>query len=367
MAAEDGRAGAGVSRALFESPYRFDFYQAVRLLEYRRRERVGGAPGPVGSVGHDQADHELVHFRTQVSLSFPPGAISELRDPPGRGGDRSKPSPPEMTVSFFGLTGPNGVLPRHYTELLVQRVRQKDSSLRDFLDLFNHRLISLFCRAWEKYRLPIGYERSQLDDPTRQPDTVTRGLFSLVGLGTAGLRGRLEVDDEAFVFFGGHFAHWPRSALALECALDDYLEMPVRVQQCQGQWLALEPGDQALMPGALAPQGRNNQLGVNLVVGARVWEVQSKFRLRLGPLSWRQFLSLMPNGHALRPLCQFTRTYVGMELDFDVQPALHPHEVHGSQLSPDPDDGPYLGWNTWMPSETRDQPVDDAVFLLEDV
>ena len=151
-----------------------------------------------------------------------------------------------MVVTFLGLTGPSGVLPRHYTELLLQRIREKDFSLRDFLDLFNHRLISLFYRAWEKYRLPIGYERSQLDDPDEQPDPVTRGLYCLVGLGTAGLRGRLDVDDEAFLYYSGHFAHFPRSASALECLLADYLEMPVRVQQCQGQWLALEPDDQAL-------------------------------------------------------------------------------------------------------------------------
>src|SRR5262249_22056591 len=105
----------------------------------------------------------------------------------------------------------------------------------------------------------------------------------------------------------------------------------------------------------------------DLVVGARVWDVQSKFRLRIGPLSWRQFRALMPNGKALRPLCQFTRTYVGLELDFDVQPVLLPNEVPPCQLIPDPDDGPYLGWNTWMPSETRDRAVDDAVFLLENV
>jgi type VI secretion system protein ImpH len=367
MASEDGRERAGVNRALFEAPYRFDFFQAVRLLEYRNRERRGREPGTgPASVGQDEPGGEIVRFRAQASLSFPPGSIGDLREPAVRG-DASKPSPPEMTVTFFGLTGPNGVLPRHYTELLLQRVRQKDSALRDFLDTFNHRLISLFYRAWEKYRLPIGYERSQLDDPARQPDLVTRGLYCLVGLGTHGLRGRLEVDDEAFVHYGGHFAHFPRSALALECTLEDYFEVPVRVQQCQGQWLVLEPDDRAYMPEAAHPQGRNNQLGINMIVGARVWDVQSKFRLRIGPLSWRQFRSLMPNGDALRPFCQLARSYAGSGLDFDVQTVLHPHEVRDPRLTADLDDGPYLGWNTWMPSPTRELPVDDAIFVLEDV
>src|SRR5262249_16632242 len=109
----------------------------------------------------------------------------------------------------------------------------------------------------------------------------------LVGLGTAGLRGRLDVDDNIFLYYSGHFSHFPRSAIALESLLADHLDMPVRVLQCQGQWLRLDPDDQAFMPSARDPGGRNNQLGVNFVVGERTWEVQSKFRLRIGPLTWR--------------------------------------------------------------------------------
>src|SRR5262249_5064658 len=201
------------------------------------------------------------------------------------------PRPPEMVVTFMGLTGPAGVLPRHYTELLLQQIRERDYSLRDFLDLFNHRLISLFYRAWEKYRWPIAYERSQLDLHLKEPDLATQGLYCLTGLGTAGLRGRLDTDDEVFLYYGGHFAHFPRSALALESLLGDHLEMPVEVRQCQGQWLHLEKEDQAAMPSLSEPEGRNNQLGVNLIVGERIWDVQSKFRLRIGPVSWREFRS----------------------------------------------------------------------------
>src|SRR6516165_8167502 len=105
MASADGREPASVSRTLWESPYQFDFYQAVRVLEYRRRERLGDEPAPVGAVGHDDADGELIRFRAQVSLSFPAAAISELRHPAGAGGDVDAPSPPEMTVTFLGLTG----------------------------------------------------------------------------------------------------------------------------------------------------------------------------------------------------------------------------------------------------------------------
>jgi type VI secretion system protein ImpH len=372
MGSADGGESAGLSRELLEEAYRFEFFQAVRLLEHARREREGRSreAGFEGhGVGRDtRPASEAVRFRALPSLSFPAGAVNEVRIARTRTGGREESHSPEMLVNFLGLTGPNGVLPRHYTETLLQRIRDKDDSLRDFLDLFNHRLISLFYRAWEKYCLPVTYERSQLDDPGGDPDPVTRGIFGFDGLGTNGLRNRLEVHDEVFLHYSGHFAHFPRSAIALECLLADHLEMPVAVLQCQGQWLKLELDDQATMPSRAEPNGRNNRLGVNLVVGDRVWDVQSKFRLRLGPLSWLQFRSLMPNGRALRPLCQMTRFYAGPTLDFDIQPTLIPREVPPCELTGDPDNGPYLGWNAWMPRLSPPPDcLDDAVFQIETI
>jgi type VI secretion system protein ImpH len=176
----------------------------------------------------------------------------------------------------------------------------------------------------------------------------------------------MAVDYEVFLHYSGHFSHFPRSALALECLLADHLEMPVAVLQCQGQWLKLEPDDQAAMPSSTEPNGRNNRLGINLVVGERVWDVQSKFRLRLGPLRWSQFRTLMPNGHALRPLCQITRFYAGPTFDFDIQPTLIPQDVPACQLTADPEKGPYLGWNTWMPRLSPPPAcISDAIFQID--
>lgn len=366
MAAEDGREGAGLSRELFRAPYRFDFFQAVRLIERWYDERSRRDPRwRREPVGLDQPLREVVRFRALPSLGFPAGEISQIREPPeGPGAEPGSP-PPEMVVAFLGLIGPSGVLPRHYTELVLRRIRDKDFALRDFLDLFHHRLISLFFRAWEKYRLPFAYERSQLDPSGRRPDLATRGLYSLVGMGTGGLRGRLDFDDEAFVYFGGHFSHFPRSASALEGLLGEYFEVPIVVQELQGQWLYLDRDDRALMPGPGLLDGRNNQLGVSLVVGERVWDIQCKFRLRIGPLDYPEFRALMPNGDALRPLCQMTRSFVGPELDFDVQLLLRPGQVPRCQLNPEEGQGPYLGWNSWLHTRPFTHDVDDASFSLE--
>jgi type VI secretion system protein ImpH len=267
-----------------------------------------------------------------------------------------------MSVSFLGLAGPLGTLPPHYTNLLLRRLRARDLALRDFLDLFNHRAVSLFFRAWEKYRLPVAYERSRLDRRAKEMDSGTRALYCLVGLGTDHLRGRLDANDETFMFYGGHFAHFPRSAVSLEAVLGDYFEMPVRVQQAQGQWLTLDADDRSQLPGLGQPCGRHCQLGEDLIVGERVWDVQSKFRLRVGPLRYARFRWFMPNGDGLRSLCQLTRAYVGLELDFDVQVVLQAAEVPACRLTSDSAEGSYLGWNTWVRSDPCGQDAEDAVF-----
>jgi type VI secretion system protein ImpH len=371
MAAADRRENPGLSGRLFREPYRFDFFQAVRLLERLAGRRAETEPGtPHQPVGRDRpADQEVVRFRALPALSFPAGTVSQIALPAAgpHAADNGRPARPEMVVAFLGLTGPQGVLPQHYTSMLLQRVRLKDFALRDFLDLFNHRLISLFYRAWEKYRLPFAYERSRLDPVGRDEDLATRGLYALVGLGTAGLRGRLDIDDQAFLFYAGHFAHQPRSAVALEGILEDYFEMPTRVRQLQGQWLYLQADEQAALPDAARPEGLHNRLGVGVVVGNRVWDVQGKFRVRLGPLGYAQFLRLMPNGDGLRPLCQLTRVYVGGELDFDVQTVLKPKEVPWCRLRTQGADRPHLGWNTWARSRQFKREVDDAVFTLPGV
>lgn len=365
MDAASGRASVALTEQLLREGNRFDFFQAVRLLDQWARDRAEtGSASRRQPVGQDRSpDQEVVRFRVLPSLGFPAGPVHQIRALPQPGQPASNDLPPlEMIVTFLGLTGPNSVLPRHYTSLLIQRIRDRDHAARDFLDLFHHRLISLFFRTWEKYRLAFAYERTRGTPEADDVDRCSNVLYCLAGLGTAHLRGRQKIDDEAFLFYSGHFAHAPRSAVALEWLLSDYFDRTVTVRQFQGQWLYLDPDDRSLMPSADYPQGRNNQLGANMVVGERVWDVQSKFRLRIGPLTYDQFRSFMPNGDALRPLVQMTRSYVGPQFDFDVQPVLLPKAVPWCRLGSADGGGAFLGWNTWVRCNEFEHDVDSAVF-----
>ncbi len=362
-----GRNRAPLSESLFAEGYRFDFFQAVRVLDAMAREASAPTPpDPLEPVGGDRAaQHEAVRFRAVASHAFPAGAVADIR--PSRG-DASLPSaaaPPEMTVAFFGLTGPHGVLPQHYTTLLIDRIRSKDFTLRDFLDLFNHRSVSLFYRAWEKYRFAIGYERRRRCGSAAKDDLFTWCLYCLLGLGSGALRGRVAFADEALLFYGGHFAHFPRAAVCLEMILADYFELPAEIRQFRGQWLYLSPEDRSLLPSRSCPVGLNCRLGSDVVIGERVWDIEGKFRVRVGPLAYHDFRRFLPSGDALRTLAQMARTYVGPALDFDVQLVLKGGEVPWCRLGGDGADPARLGWNTWIRAKPYARVVDDSVFTLE--
>jgi type VI secretion system protein ImpH len=270
-----------------------------------------------------------------------------------------------MVVSFLGLTGPSGVLPRHYTQLLIDRVRQKDFALRDFLDLFNHRIISLFYRAWEKHQFPFAYEDAASHPDGSQEDLFTRCLFCLVGMGTGGLRDRLELDDRVLVHYGGLFAHAPRNVQSLEVMVSDYFGLRAEILQFHGQWLDLSEENQSRVSRRFDGDGNNNELGFNVVVGDRVWGVENKFRVRLGPIGYDQFQRFMPAGDSLQTLGQLVRTYVGPDLDFDVQPVLRREDVPCAQLGGDETNPSCLGWNTWVRGAAMTDDADDAVFEIE--
>jgi type VI secretion system protein ImpH len=342
MAAPGGRTDPSVADELFAEGYRFEFFQAVRLLErlYPGREPVGRGAAPA---------REVARFRSRLSLTFPPSEIYATSPPPDDGG------PAELVVAFMGLTGPSGVLPRHYTELLLERVRQKDHVLRQFFDLFNHRFISLFYRAWEKYRFPIAYERTV--GSGKGFDAFTLCLFDLMGMGTQGLRGRLLIEDDTLLFYAGLVAQHPRSAGALEGLLSDYFGVPVRPVQFAGQWLSLLEEDRSRIGAGQA----NNAIGVNAVLGSRVWDQQAKFALRVGPLSYGAFCGFLPSGDAFRPLVQFARFFVGQEFDFDVRLVLKAPEVPGCRVGAPDERAPRLGWSTWLKTREFTRDADDAV------
>jgi len=324
-----------LTQELFDEPYRFGFFQAVRLLE-----RIYTDHEPVGQDA--DTNREVVRFRTRQTLSFPACEIHELTSDPLQDG-----APPEMMVAFMGLTGPVGVLPHQYTELLMDRARYRDTALWSFLDIFNHRLISHFYRVWEKYHFPIAYERTG-------EDQFTGYLFDLIGMGTTGLRGRLSFKDQSLLFYGGLIAQRPHSATAIGAIVGDYFDVSSNVAQFVGEWLKL--GDNVTRLGSA-----NSQLGLSTIAGNKVWSDQSKFSVRIGPMNLKKFTTFVPMGSAFKPLTEIVRLLVGLEFEFNIQLVLERDEVPFCVLGSD-QNGPRLGWTSWL--KTLDSVRDDDQVVL---
>ncbi|MCK6556301.1 type VI secretion system baseplate subunit TssG [Candidatus Binatia bacterium] len=346
MAAAGGTPDSPLDRLLFDEGFRFEFFEAVRLLRRLYPERA--------AVGHDGPPRrETVRFRSRPALGFAGAAIQELsRDDAAHG--RA-----EMTVNFMGLTGPVGVLPRHYTETVMRRRRARDPVLHEFLDIWTHRFVSLFYRAWEKYRFAIRYERGVVEGKTS--DRFAWLLFDLFGMGTDGLLGRLLVDDRVLLYYSGLLAQRRRTASALAGILQDHFAVPAGVEQCIGQWLPIPPRSRT----RLGRRGANHQLGASAVLGHRTWDQQAAFRVRLGPFDLRDYNRFLPTGEAFRPLVQMTRYFAGQEHDFDVRLVLRAAEVPRCALGAKGDAGPRLGWSAWLKQVPFVRDADDATFAGE--
>jgi len=309
-----------ISGMLDKEPYRFEFFQAVRLLSrmYPQREVAGRFNNP---------SEEVVRFAAHPDASFPASEVQSL--------DRGQ-TPPLMRVNFMGLTGPLGVLPLPYTSLVRERLREKDSSMRDFFDIFNHRMISLFCLAFEKYRFSIPYERGERD-------RFSYHVLALIGLGTPGLQDRQDVPDDSLLFYSGLLSLHARSAVALRQLLIDYYSVPIEIEQFVGVWRPVETDSQCSFSDE---NNYSERLGFGAIVGDEIWDQQSRVRICLGPLTLQQYVDFLPGGEAHRRVRALTSFYAGGEYDMELQLILKREEVPPCELKGG--EGPQLGWTSWV-------------------
>jgi type VI secretion system protein ImpH len=342
MATPSGTEGPGldespIERTLREDPCSFEFFQAVTLLHWLRKGL------PVGRFSNPE--DEAVHFRSNNRLVFPASQIQNL--------EYHENSPAQMTVNFMGLTGHMGVLPYSYTEMILERLREKDTSFASFLNIFNHRMVSLFYRAWEKYRFPVTYYLGE-------EDRFTHHLFDLIGMGTPGLLHRQAVPDLALLHYVGMLGQQSRSAVALEQILGDYFDVPVEVEQFAGAWYRLDATTLSRMnEGESIPE----QLGTGAIVGDEVWDQQSRVCIKLGPLTLSRYQDFLPGGAAFEPLKALTKFFSNDELDFEVQLIMKRDEVPQCEVGSE-GEGPRLGWVSWLKSQPLSRDPEDTILRL---
>lgn len=328
-------------QSLRDDPWGVRFFQMVRLLErlYPERRPVGLFVSP--------AD-EVVRFSANTSLSFPASEIQQYTEG-GTGQSR-------LQVNFMGLSTMNGPLPHPYIELMLDRVRGKDLAMGEFFDIFNHRLISLFYRGWKKYRFFIAYELTRGED-----DPMTRSVLDLLGLGTPGLRRRMEVPDEAAIYYAGILGQKRRSAQGLKQILEDYFSVPVAIEQFTGTWNRLDIRNQTMLNDE---ETDAECLGVGTIVGDEVWDKQGTVTVRLGPMPLAQYREFLPGAAAHRQLAAWLRFYSRQELDFIVQLVLARDEVPEMKLTSDESEMGRLGFASWLKLKPFERNPDEATYRM---
>jgi len=320
MASEDGFETHSLIDALAADPYRFDFYHAVRSLEalHPNSPRVGNSL---------RVADDPVRFCQQPSLRFEPATLTEFRH-------QRENAPQRMFVAFLGLLGPMGPMPLHLTEFIRDRERNaNDPSPARFLDVFNHRVISLFYRAWAVNQQAVSFDRPELD-------RFAVFIASLIGLGTPHLRNRDQVPDLAKLHFSGRLAAATKNAEGLRAILEDYFKVKVEIEQFVGHWMKLPEDCQC----RLGESRYTGVLGQTAIVGSKIWECQQRFKIRMGPMGFADFERLLPSGRSIRRLRDWVLNYVTQQFGFDVQLVLRGSEVPDCKLGK----GGRLGWSTWI-------------------
>ncbi|WP_097460380.1 type VI secretion system baseplate subunit TssG [Mangrovitalea sediminis] len=276
-----------------------DVFQAIQMLEQHLLTRASRAGLPKNGVGSLQLpDRETLRFKATPGVSYPGANITavDLPEEPGK--------PAEVFVSFMALTGFNGILPRHYSELISERLRHRDRALADFLDLFNHRLVSLFYRAWQKHRLPV---RFRYDDS----NTVHGMVQALSGQ-------HAESFDPTLAYYCALIQRTPRNAGNLERILSDMLGCPVRLEQFVGRWLDIPGRDQT----RASRHHQFNRLGDDLILGGRTWNTQSHICIHIEPRTREDADGLCPGGSRLPKLQNVIRHYLGEPISFSLRVSI---------------------------------------------
>jgi type VI secretion system protein ImpH len=310
-----------LERELAQGAARMDFFQILRLLEnaHPDKPRIGASLRP-----RDDA----VRFGQDPSLAFEPAAVRGFT--PAGSEQHAR-----LAVNFIGLLGPNGPLPLHLTEYARDRARNNgDPTLAAFLDVFHHRMVSLFYRSRASAEPAISLDRPELD---RFGDYVG----SLFGIGSPALQGRDEIGDFAKLHFAGLMANQRRPAAGLVTILRAYFKLPVEIEQFVGHWMKIPLDGQT----RIGMQERGNRLGSSAVLGRTVWDCQHKFRLVIGPLGYEDYQRMLPGGASMTRLLAWVRNYAGLVLDWDVRLILRQEQVPRLALG-----RRRLGWTTFLSS-----------------
>lgn len=342
MASEKRTSAHALIGELEQGAYRFDFFETLRWIEALNADK----PRLGTSI---KAADDAIRLSQNPELQFSASSLADCHV--------NHSGMPRLAINFLGLFGPNGPLPLHLTEYARERLRNHhDPTLARFADIFHHRMISLFYRAWANSRPTVSYDR---------PDSDRFGFYvgSLFGMGGESFRHRDALDDRAKLFYAGHLSAQTKSADGLQAIIADILAINVRVEEFIGEWMEIQQSDYSRLGYALELA----TLGQSALLGAFVWGCQHKFRLVLGPMNLTQYLGLLPGASDLPKLLAIVRNYLGDEMVWDAQLILKKQQVPAEltlgvaqqENAAGMNGDARLGWSMWLGKRSSESDADD--------
>ncbi|VEI68142.1 Uncharacterized protein conserved in bacteria [Serratia fonticola] len=322
---------------LEQTPYQYDLFQLLRRIDAQ-----GGQPYLLGRA--PRPSHDLLRLGQEPSLSFAPSTLAQVNQ-------RSGSSLHEVSIFSFGLFGPNGPLPLHMTEYVRERLHHhQDRTLLAFSNLFHHRLITLFYRAWADAQPTVSLDRAD----NRRFDEY---LSCLTGIGLPAQRISDSLNVHAKHFMAGHLIRHGRDPEGLGKILQEYFNVPVRIVENVPHWLRIEKREQArLSAGRGVPR-----LGESAFLGIAMRDIQHKFRIELGPMSQQDYDRFLPGAEFSKQLRDWVRQYLGIEFVWEVRLILAKDRLSGTQLG----GGQRLGLSSWMENAQRQQDANDLTYSPE--
>jgi len=298
----------------FSNVRRLDFYAALRRIEaaHPRRPRLGKSRLP---------KDDPIRLGQSPHLEFPNATLEKTeQDPNGL---------TWLKVYCIGLFGPNGPLPLHLTEYAFERIHHaKDPGFAAFCDIFHHRLISLFYRAWADKEPTVNHDRPE-------KDRFAFYLGCLAGYGLPSQRDFDAMPDAAKRHFTAHLARHPRNAEGLEAIVSTFFGVQAKVEEFVGEWLPIPESSRGRLGRA--------RLG-DVVIGELSFQRASKFRLHLGPMDFETYAGFLPGGDRLAALVAMVRNWTGDSLDWDAVLILRDEETPPPCLG----GKGRLGWSLWL-------------------
>ena len=347
-----------------DNPGEWNVFQVIRRLDSvdKSKPRVG--------TSHYPSD-DSVRFGQKVTLAFSPNDVASYK----YNGDSI---PSSMELNCSGTLGSNGPLSLQLTEHVYQRSKHsRDNTFIGFLNMFHNRMAAFLYRAWALYQPAVSCDRKDEDyflkifkslighdyTSSQKQQSILEPIHSSKNHAfvqpKTGLMSPRNTDtfryieDHASVYYSGLLTKPVQGRGGFVAVLYDYFNVPVKLEQFTGLWDKII--DQYYCKLGLSPF--NSTLDGGIAMGEKHWDCKKKFKIKMGPMSYKKYASFLPGKPAFKHLVEWVKKFNISHYEWELQLVLKADEV------PLCGTGTLLGYTGWMTSKKNLKDREDLIIV----